>query len=217
MTDPERLIDAAGSPEARLLASALDEPPPADLLARTLVTVGAAAPAAAGAAAGAVAAKAAGGGILGAAAIGALAGVLVVGGYGLVTSAVAKPSPDPAPAAITAPLRAGEAPQAIPTTRRPPPPEPERVTPATAPAPATGDPPVSASVARPTALAEEIELLDEASQALRLGNPARAKALLDRYARQSPRGQLGREAAKLRAEVERALRDGGGDPERTIP
>jgi hypothetical protein len=221
MIDPDRLIDAAGSPEARLLASALDEPPPADLLARTLVevaAVGAAAPAAgAGAAAGAAAAKAAGGGILGAAAVGALAGVLVVAGYGLATSGGAKPSPDTTAAAITAPAHAGgdrpTAPAALPL----PPREPDRAMPAAAPAPATGDAPTVASVARPSALAAEIELLDEASQALRLGNPARAQALLDRYARESPRGQLGREAAKLRAEVLVALRDGGGDPERTIP
>jgi hypothetical protein len=186
VSDPRRLIDDAGSPEARLLAAALDEPPPADLLARTLAAVGAA-PAAGAGAAGAVAGKAAGGGLLGAVATGALAGVLTVGGYGLVAGR----APSPAVPPPRAPATAG------PTS---PPPVPAAPPPSAAVPPA----PPPASAARPTALAIEIELLDGVRHALDDGDPARARSLLDRYAREAPRGQLAREAAKLRAEVEAA-------------
>ena len=56
MSDPQRLLDGTSDPVAlRLLSGALHEPPPPDLLARTLHAVGAAAPV--GAAAGGVAAK----------------------------------------------------------------------------------------------------------------------------------------------------------------
>ncbi len=51
-------------------------------------------------------------------------------------------------------------------------------------------------------LAAELALLDEARSALREGDRAAARALLDRYAREIPRGQLGREAALLRDETE---------------
>jgi uncharacterized protein HemY len=66
--------------------------------------------------------------------------------------------------------------------------------------------PASASPARPVTLAAELELLDGARSAQRAGDRARARALLDRYAREIPRPQLAREAAMLRAEL---AEDGG--------
>ncbi len=96
MRDPERLLDHGSKLEARLLASAVDEPPPPDLLGRTLDVLAKAPPlpggsgggtgggtgTGAGAAAGG-SAKA--GGILGAAGIGAALGFLVVGGLELAS------------------------------------------------------------------------------------------------------------------------------------
>jgi hypothetical protein len=53
-------------------------------------------------------------------------------------------------------------------------------------------------------LATEIALLDEARRALSSGDAARAKLLMDRYALEIPRGQLVREAARLRAQAAKA-------------
>ena len=214
MSDPDRLLDHAVDLEARLLSSALDEPPPPELLARTLQAVGVAGAGAAvatsSAATGAgvtAAAKTAGAGILGAIGIGAVAGVLVVGGFELATS---RRDPPPARAAPTAsPAMTGSRsephagvlePQAVPVVTAAPSPEGRsRSAPSATPA---------ASGPRPSTLAAELALLDEARSALHRGDPARAEALLDRYARELPGGQMAREAAVLRADVEAAI-DGG--------
>jgi hypothetical protein len=215
MSDPDRLIAASDTPEARLLASALDEPPPADLMARTLAALDAAGAAAAvgaaGGAGGAVAAKAAGGGVLGAAAIGAIAGVIAVAGYSLVTRAPEPAPVAPAVVAAAAPASAAPAPaaSAAPTPQIPAPTpraDPERGAPAP-PAPASSPVAPPSATARPDTLAAEIELIDEARRALDGGDAARARALLDRYAREIPHGQLAREAASLRALADAAGRN----------
>jgi hypothetical protein len=226
MSDPERLLDHGSDLEARLLASAIDEPPPPDLLGRTLGAVLAVpavpgpADAAAAAKAGA-AAHAAGGGILGAIGIGALAGLLTVGGFELLSS-----RGEPRPASSSA--------SALPSIGGPPePPAAAPSSPPSAEATAPGAPSAvpAASGARPSTLAAELALLDVARRALGAGDPARARDLLDRYGREIPRGQLGREAALLRGEVEAAsggVWGGGswgsgreataaGDPQRSPP
>jgi hypothetical protein len=210
MSDPRRLLDQASDAEARLLSSALDEPPPPHLLDRTLdavtaataagaVTVTAAAAAKAGAGAGVVAGGgAAGGGILAAIGIGALAGLLAVGAYQVATSPGEAVAPAPPPPAL---VRAAD----------PPAPRPERAAEPPLPAPtASAAPSASAAPAASgvSALATELGLLDEARAALAAGDAARARALLDRHAREIPRPQLTREAALLRAEA-RAAADGG--------
>jgi len=194
MSDPERLLDRAGSLEARLLSAALDEPPPPDLLARTLATVGTAAPTSA---ASVVAAKAAGGGIagggggiLGAISIGALTGMLTVGAYELAASSPLESSARP-PVLVES-TRESAAPPAV--TGCPVPPSPSPVAP-------PSSPPSPPSSPHPSTLAAELEMLDEARSALRSGDPVRARVLLDRYAREIPRGQMAREAALLRAEA----------------
>ncbi len=202
MKDPQRLVDRAGSVEARLLA-ALDEPPPPDLLARTLASVTAASAASAALAPGTAkvaAAKVAGGGILSAIGIGALAGVVTVGAFHQLTSTrgldvAARPLL--APPAVTA----STAPAVTSSPVVAPPPS------AAAPRGSARPPAPSASPeVRPRAtLATEIALLDEARRALDGGDPARAKALMDRYARETPHGQLAREAALLRAEVAKVI------------
>ncbi|APR75246.1 Hypothetical protein A7982_00592 [Minicystis rosea] len=225
MSDPERLIDQAGNIEARLLSSALDEPLPAGLLDRTLQAVavaqGAAAAASASAQAGtstangvafqggAVAsAKVAGGGILGAIGIGALAGVITIGAYEITTASRRDTAP------ITAPVIAPSAsalPE-VPSLAAPRPPEaPPEVAPAAS-AVSTGVVPAPAPRPAASSLLVEIALLDEARAALRGGDAARALSLLDRYAREIPRGQLSREAAMLRVEATAAV-----DAGRTIP
>lgn len=191
MRDPERLLGKPGSPEARLLASALDEPPPPDLLARTLQIVALPPPPGAPPAAihGAAAGVAKSGGILGAAAIGAALGLLVVGGVELAQRSAAPPEPRVAISAPTSSVLVAPPPAPLPS--------------ATAPAtPATPTLAPVTSGSRPLTLAAEIALLDEARSALRAGDRAGARAVLDRYAREIPRGQLGREAALLRAEIE---------------
>jgi hypothetical protein len=199
MSDPQRLLEQGTDLEARLLSAALDEPPPADLLARTLQTVGAAAPGAAvasGAAAKAGAAAAAKGGLWGAIAAGAIAGVLAVGGFALATRS--EPRPTRAVPAVTAAVEK----VAPPTIEAPAPPaaEPAPV-PSAAPAASAS---AVASAARPVALMAEVALLDEARGALNRGEIAAARALLDRYAKEHPRGQMAREAAQIRADVEAA-------------
>jgi hypothetical protein len=87
--------------------------------------------------------------------------------------------------------------------------------PAPSEAPAASARVAPSATARSTArssLSTEIELIDEARRALQEGNPTRARSLLDRYAREAPHGELARDAAKLRADVDAAM-DGG----RTIP
>jgi hypothetical protein len=216
VSDPRRLLDDPGSPEARLLASAGDEPPPPDLLARTLeVSVAAAtgtalaASAAPGKVAAASAAKAAGGGILGAAGIGAIAGLLVVGAF-----EVASGLGDPPPVrAVALALPALAMSQALPALASAVPSASVETAPER---PAPPRPPSPQGSARPSTLAAELELLDEARGALGGGDAARARALLDRYAREIPRGQMAREAALLRAEVDAAL-DEARAKERTNP
>jgi hypothetical protein len=61
------------------------------------------------------------------------------------------------------------------------------------------------SSAHPVTLADEIALLDDARSALDHGDPSRARAVLDRYARAIPRGQMAREAALLRAQADAAI------------
>jgi hypothetical protein len=184
MNDPERLLDHGSKLEARLLASAVDEPPPPDLLERTLGLVAVTPPpaAATGAAAGGTA-KA--GGLLGAIAIGATLGLLVVGGFELAQRSATPHDVRPAIAASITPP---------PVT---PPPDPPPIPTAKAAAPIAAP-----SAPRSLTLAAELALLDEARTALRAGDRAGARALLDRYAREIPRGQLGREAALLREETE---------------
>jgi hypothetical protein len=188
MSDPERLLDRGSAAEARLLASALDEPPPPDLLGRTLDLVAKAAPAtvAAGAAAGG-SAKA--GGLLGAIGIGATLGLLVVSAFELASFRAEPHPPQPV-----------HAPTFAPSPIAPPPAVPS-ITTAKAAATSSAAAPAP-SAPRPLTLAAELALLDEARSALREGDRATARALLDRYARDIPRGQLGREAALLRDKIE---------------
>jgi hypothetical protein len=203
MRDPRRLLDDPESAEARLLSSAFDEPPPRDLLARTLEAAGAAATGTALAASGgaakagaAAAAKAAGSGILGAVGVGALAGLITVGAVGLATNRVEPPPVVRAVAsAPAAPARALATPTASVAQTASATPSQEAHPPYVATAP-LGPP--------PSTLAAELSLLDEARAALREGQPARARAVLDRYEREIPRGQMAREAALLRAEVDAA-------------
>jgi hypothetical protein len=186
MSDPERLLDQGTDLEARLLASAVDEPPPPDLLGRTLSFVaappGLPSPSVGSAAGGT--AKA--GGLLGAIGIGAALGLFVVGAFELAS--LRAPPPAPAPSSKV----------------------PERVAPPPAPTATLAAPIVTATPAltptpsapRPLTIAAELALLDEARSALHRGDRAGARALLDRYAREIPRGQLGRGAALLRAKVD---------------
>ena len=224
MSDPARLIDGTGL-DARLLASVIDEPPPPDLLARTLTAVGVAAvpaapgPPAAPAAAKVASARVAGGGLLGPIGLGVLAGLLTVGAADRAMSLHDRPAGERSPAAerFTAGAASGPdvvvpaAPAAVTSSPTPPPP-------ATVDAPASTraepggawrpvSPPSSSTPAATgprVTLATEIALLDEARSALAAGEPARARALMDRYAREIPRGQLAREAALLRAQATRA-------------
>jgi hypothetical protein len=211
MNDPERLLERPGSLDARLL-SAIDEPAPSNLLARTLAGVGAAAvvPAtlassAASSGAKVVAAKVAMGGVFSAVATGVVAGAVMVG---VVLSrgesgprAVARPSPSsvvvPPPVVVTVtPLAMnGVSPS---STAEAPAPRSDEPT-ARAPAPSSASPKVPRA-----SLATEIALLDEARKALDGGDAAGAKLVMDRYAREAPHGQLAREAALLRAEIARA-------------
>jgi len=215
MSDPERLLDKATGVEARLLSAGLDEPMPAGLAERTLGAVAAAGAAAVatgaaakvGAGAAASAKVAGGGGLLGAIGIGALAGVLAVGGYQLATSGGSTPSPSGI-ASVSAAIPRPAVPAQQPAGRSEPP--------APAPVPTASAAASPASSARPSTLAAELALLDEARRALRAGDPARARRELDRYAREIPRGQLGREAAMLRAEVDAAAA-GALDAGKTIP
>lgn len=207
MSDPERLLDGANEASQRLLRAGLDEPPPAELLERTLEAV-AVATAGAGAAAvtaaattkagAVVGASTASGSLLGAIGIGALAGLLTVGAYEVAASRSAPPLRRDTPALLSAPMPAAST-----------------AAPAPIPAPSAraareADPPAASARAidpesgRASTLATELSLLDEARAALRAGDRARARAVLDRYAREIPRGQLGREAAMLRAEVDQA-------------
>jgi hypothetical protein len=202
MRDPRRLLDDPESAEARLLSSAFDEPPPRDLLARTLEAAGAAATGTALAASGgaakagaAAAAKAAGSGILGAVGVGALAGLITVGAVELATNRVEPPVVRAVASAPAAPARALATPAASVAQTASATPSQEAHPPYVATAP-LGPP--------PSTLAAELSLLDEARAALREGQPARARAVLDRYEREIPRGQMAREAALLRAEVDAA-------------
>jgi hypothetical protein len=212
MSDPERLLDQGSAVEKGLLSAALDEPPPADLLERTLEAVAAAGAAGAAASvaakAGAAAgAKATGGGILGAIGIGAIAGLLTVGAYEVASSPRAPRPVAAAPAVVSVAAPPIASPPALPEL-----PAPVAQQPAPAPEPAPTARVEAAGSARPSNLAAELALLDEARSALRAGDPARARRELDRYAREIPRGQLAREAAMLRAEVDAAL-----DAGKTIP
>ena len=206
MSDPARLLDSATDAEARLLRAGLDEPPPSDLLERTLGAVAVAGQAVAAASAGAAATKAtataagahtAGGGILSAIAIGTIAGLLTVGAYEVATRA---PAPPPPPRAVPAIVPA--APSAAPLAPAPAPPSaaPSSALPARSAAPPLAAP--TPASAPSSTLATELALLDDARSALRAGDRVRARALLDRYAREIPRGQLAREAAMLRAEID---------------
>ncbi len=60
--------------------------------------------------------------------------------------------------------------------------------------------------ARSGALAAELALLDGARRALEAGDPAGARALLDRYAHEIPERQLAHEADRLRAEADKIER-----------
>ena len=213
MNDPKRLVDRAGSLDARLL-SALDEPAPPELLARTLasLSVASVAPAAlAPSGAKVVAAKVAGGGILSAIGIGALAGVVTVGALSLrapqsgalAHQATSTRNVDGAAGPLLAPpaVMASSAP-AVTSAPVVAPPSSAEAPAGSARAPA---PSASPSMRSPATLATEIALLDEARRALDGGDPARAQALMDRYAREAPHGQLAREAALLRAEVAKAI------------
>ena len=222
MKDPERLVDRAGSLDARLL-SALDEPAPPELLARTLasLSVASVAPAAlAPSGAKVVAAKVAGGGILSAIGIGALAGVVTVAlsQWAPLSGALSQQAPqsgalahqatstrnvDVAAGPLLAPpaVMASSAP-AVTSAPVVAPPSSAEAPAGSARAPA---PSASPSMRSPATLATEIALLDEARRALDGGDPARAQALMDRYAREAPHGQLAREAALLRAEVAKAI------------
>jgi hypothetical protein len=141
----------------------------------------------------------------------------VVGGYGLATRGETPRSLAPAPAAISvqpapipegAPARPGIAATTRPEGRAG---APSETVPA---ASVVGSP--AASPARP-ALSTEIELIDEARRALDEGDPQRARSLLDRYAREAPRGQLAREAARLRAEANAAIASAQAIDAGTIP
>jgi hypothetical protein len=217
MSDPERLLDHATAAEARLLSAARDEPLPEGLAKRTLAAVSAAGAVTAAAAAAdaswkasaAVTAKAAGGGILSAIGIGATLGLLTVGAYQVAVTMGPRAGPNPAPPSV-APVRMepqaasnSAAPSAAPVRM-----EPQAASNSSAPSAA----PSSSAGARPSQLAAELALLDEARSALRAGDAARARRELDRYAREIPHGQLAREAAMLRAEVDAALDAGATIP-----
>ena len=209
MSEPRRLLDDPGSPEARLLASALEDPPPPDLLARALGAAGAAAVGARVAASPTpTSAAAAAKGIWGAVGIGALAGVLTVGAVELASG---RSTPPRVPAAASAsvvtsasPVRPG-APTAPADTA-------EKASAGPTRAGRRAEASSSPSSARPSSLAAELALLDEVRVTLHGGDPARARALLDRYAREIPRGQMAREAGLLRAEVDAALDGGTSNP-----
>jgi hypothetical protein len=61
--------------------------------------------------------------------------------------------------------------------------------------------PRTAPSARASTLADEIALLDEVRSAIRAGDRPRALALLRRYDRENPKGQMTREAALLHVEA----------------
>jgi hypothetical protein len=217
-SDPKRLLDSsANDREVRLLASALDEPPPDGLLDRALAAAGAAGPvgvSGSGAAAGAAkgAALSTGGGMLGAIGVGALAGLLAVSVADYTTGFLGKPAP-----ARTAPAAQTAAPKEMPALLPRAPasagvhlelPEEGRRAEAgldralplvkgSPPAPSGPRLPLSS----PSNLAGEIALLDEARSALRRGEPARALLALERHAREFPGAQLADEAAVLRVEA----------------
>ncbi len=207
MRDPERLLDHGNGLERKLLSSMLDEPLPPELMPSLLAAAGIAEGSAvagtAGALEGAAAAKTAGSGILGAAALGALAGLLTVGAF-QITSSRHDPPPGLRPGAAWAATALASTPG--PETVVAPAPFATPVAPETHVAERPLRASRSSSSPRISALAAEIEQLDEARSALREGDPARALALLDRYARATPHGQMAREAAVLRAEAEAALK-----------
>jgi hypothetical protein len=217
MSDPKRLLDGATGFEAWVLLSAPDDPPPSDLLARTVDAVVAATPAAAvfataGATASAVKATgvmAASSGLFGAAAIGAIAGVVVVGGFEYtatlrappphVGSSAARLPTSAAPVAALAVEPTSFAPTATKSVERPAAP----VSPASAP---------RSTTRHASSLAGELALLDQAKAALRRRDPSRALALLARYSHEFPGGQLADDAALLRADAEAARAAGTMNP-----
>jgi hypothetical protein len=252
MSEPRRLLDTPESLEARLLASALDERPPRDLLSRTLAAAAGAATGGSGgasgppngsggspsagpssaaggspsvssgawpagrplgapsaappmphAAAAAATTKAASGGILGAVAIGALAGLVFVGGAELVSGRRGGDPERPARADSRS-ARTSEVPNKLGSAPAPARASSHNVTGGFGGGDAPPESPVQphrSSEAGPSPLAAELALLDEARAALREGDRAGARDALDRYERTYPRGQMAREAALIRAEA----------------
>jgi hypothetical protein len=224
MNDPRRLLDAAGTPEARLLEAAMEEPAPSGLLERTLAAVDAGTVIAA--AGSAVTAAKVGtklailkstGGLAGAIGMGAIVGlatvVVVARGGGEIAPAPRVPVAIVGPRVDPAPHVAGTAPAILDVPTATPTVEAERAAPSATPAlvasPTAAAPSTSASGA--SSLTKEIALLDEARSALNAGERAQAKALMDRYAREVPHGQLGREAAVVRARLAAMEPDAGAD------
>lgn len=217
MSDPPRLLDGASAIEERLLSSALDEPPPDGLLERTLDVVTAATAASGALSAGSAAnganaagAKAAGGWVASVIGAGAIAGLVTLGAY-LATTGESEGYREPIASSASVSM------PALPPTLSPASPPPRATAAESAPLMAAPSAAVTAATsARPSMLALEISLLDETSAALRAGDRVRARALLDRHAREITRPQLGREAALLRVEAE-AAPDAGDDESEIIP
>lgn len=209
MSDPKRLLDQATGFEAWVLLSAPDDPPPRDLLARTVEAVARGAPAAgflATVAAAATPIKASGaiatsGGLLSAVAVGTIAGLVAVGGFEYAVSSSPPPpamcSPAASSAIATPPVATGTAETPVVFSAE--------IKPLEAPAaPTTPRQAPRISVRHASSLASELALLDQAKAAIRRHDPARALALLDRYARDFPGGQLADDAALLRSDADAA-------------
>jgi hypothetical protein len=228
MNDPVRLCDGDDDAAKRMMLAMRDERSPAGAAQRALVALGAvgASVTAGGAAAGAgvgagksawlVLIKWLGGG--------AALGLAVGGGASLISPPKAPPGQSPA-VVTTEPL---ETPAKIEAQATREPEQPETQTPPastarTAPIAPVDPPPgldpgaaPTASFAAPQAdtLAREVELLDQARQALGRGDGTLALGTLDRFAREFPRGRLSAEAFVVRLQA--LMRAGRAAEARTL-
>ncbi len=206
MSDPERLIDTRDGLARSLLAAGREDAPGSASMQRALATVSVAAAATAVSGTGSAAATATTGFWLKWLGIGATGGMLTMGAVQAVRPIVSQPE---VPVATSAPRAVTPSRQSARTAQVPSDPEPvvvavppkEPTTPssrASASAP-NGQP--TRGAAGPTSLSQELARIDAARGRLSAGDPAGALAVLDRYARDYPRGRFGQEALLVRIEA----------------
>lgn len=203
MSDFERLRDVGDDLERALLEAAFEPDDERAREERTLMALGLGVPAGSGADGAGGAAASSGGALVGKwlALVAAGGGVVALAVVGLQTERAPAPAPSASP-----PVSLAESP---PPDIAPPPATAELQAPVaepSAPRAMGRRPKAPASAASapvdPSALTREIAALDRARTALRAGDPARARAELDRYDREFPFGALGPEARALRVRVD---------------